>query len=183
MSSNLRNAKGLFRPARLIWSSLRFGMLMPIACGRRMFASERVQDYSSHIQWINSKITDRNYHIRTLVDLAEGTALLQLVDSCLQNATTRTRANKHSFVFGEMEDSYSLSLVKIRVALNIMETKGVVRKGEFSADTIASGDVDYIRGVVVKLALFPTTLQRAKSSPATNETAQVVQESKVTEVW
>ena len=180
MSRNLRNAKGLFRPARLIWTSLRYGLLMPIACGRRMFAAESSETYSSHIHWVNSKIKDRSYHIRALTDLAEGTSLLQLVDSCLQNNATRA-ANKHSFVFGDMDDSYSLSLVKVRVALNIMETKGVVERGQFSADMIASGDIEHIRGVVVKLALFPTTLQRTKNLPT--EVAQAVEQRKVTEVW
>lgn len=176
MSSNLRNAKGFFR----FWTSLRYGLLMPIACGRRMFAAESRESYSSHIQWINSKINDHSYHIRSLSDLAEGTSLLQLVDSCLQNQTTKA-PNKHSFVFGEMDDSYSLSLVKVRVALNIMETKGVVEKGEFSADMIASGDIEHIREVVVKLALFPTTLQRARNSQT--EAVKAAQQRKVTEVW
>lgn len=180
MSRNLRNAKGFFRPARFIWSSLRYGLLMPLACGRRMSATKSSDCYSSHIQWINSKINDRSYHIRALTDLAEGSSLLQLVDSCLQNNATRV-ASKHSFVFGEMDDSYSLSLVKVKVALNIMETKGVVERGQFSADMIASGDIEHIRGVVVKLALFPTTLQRAKSLPS--EVAQAVEQRKVTEVW
>lgn len=144
-----------------------------------MFSSERREDYSSHIQWINSKIKDSNYHITTLTDLAEGTSLLHLVDSCLQNVAKK--AVRHGFVFGEMDDSYSLSLVKCRVALGIMEAKGVIRKGEFSADMIASGDVEHIRGVVVKLALFPTTLQRTGSSQSA--TTQTVQGSIVTEVW
>lgn len=177
-SSNLRKPNGLFRPARCIWSTLRYGLLMPIACGRRMLSERRVEDYSSYIDWINSKITDRFYHIRTLTDLAEGTSLLQLVDSCLRN---QTKTARHGFVFGEMDDSYSLNLVKIRVALNIMESQGIVRKGEFSADLIASGDIEHIRGVVVKLALLPTTNYRTGIPPS--ETTQVSQGSKVTDVW
>ncbi|CAB4020364.1 ---NA--- [Paramuricea clavata] len=173
---NSRKPKVLFRPARWLVSSLRYGFLMPMACGRRMFAAKKdVEDFSSHIQWVNSKIKDPNYHIESLADLAKGTSLLQLVDSCLKNSSK----SRHEFVFGEMDDSRCLSLVKVRVSLNLMESKGVITKGEFSADLIAAGDVEHIRGIVVKLALFPTTLQRGQNLQA----AENGPSSVVTEVW
>jgi hypothetical protein len=141
-----------------------------------MFAAQKDEDYSSHIQWVNSKIKDPNYHIESLAGLAQGTSLLQLVDSCLKSSGR----SRHEFVFGEMDDSRCLSLVKVRVALNLMESKGVIRKGEFSAELIAAGDIEHIRAVVVKLALFPTTLQRGQNSQASeNDNNGNV----VTEVW
>ena len=176
---NSRKPKVLFRPARWLFSSLRYGFLMPLACGRRMFAAQKDdEDFSSHIQWVNSKIKDPNYHIESLADLANGTSLLQLVDSCLKSSSK----SRHEFVFGEMDDSRCLSLVKVRVALNLMEAKGVIRAGEFSADLIATGDIEHIRGIVVKLALFPTTLQRGQSSQTT-ENERANHGSVVTEVW
>ena len=173
-----RKPKVLFRPARWLVSSIRYGFLMPIACGRLMFAAQNDEDFSSHIQWVNSKIKDPNYHIQALTELAQGPSLLQLVDSCLKNSCR----SRHEFVFGEMDDSRSLSLVKVRVALNLMESKGVIRKGEFSADLIVAGDIEHIRAVVVKLALFPTTLKRGESSPG-NENDKANQGNVVTEVW
>lgn len=177
---NSRKPKVLFRPARWLFSSIRYGFLTPLACGRRMFASQREEDFSSHIQWVNSKIKDPNYHIESLTDLAQGTSLLQLVDSCLNGSNKSGK--RHDFVFGEMDDTKSLSLVKVRVALNLMESKGVIRAGEFSAEMIAAGDIEHIRGVVVKLALFPTTLQRGQSSQTT-ENGPTSYGTRVTEVW
>ena len=175
---NSRKPKVLFRPARWLVSSLRYGFLMPIACGRRMFASQKDEDFSSHIQWVNSKIKDPNYHIDSLTDLAQGTSLLQLVDSCLKHSCL----SRHEFVFGEMDDSKCLSLVKVKVALNLMESKGVIRNGEFSPDLIVAGDIEHIRAVVVKLALFPTTLKRGESAQA-SENDRTNNGNVETEVW
>ena len=175
---NSRKPKVSFRPARWLISSLRYGLLTPIACGRRMFAAQREEDFSTHIQWVNSKIKDSHYHIESLTDLSQGTSLLQLVDACLKGSNR----SRHEFVFGEMDDSRCLSLVKVRVALNLMESKDVIRKGEFSADLIVAGDIDHIRGVVVKLALFPTTLKRGQNSEmASNE--KCIDGNMVTEIW
>ena len=150
---------------------------MPMACGRRMFAAQKDEDFSSHIQWVNSKIKDPNYHIESLTDLSNGTSLLQLVDSCLKSSSR----SRHEFVFGEMDDTKSLSLVKVKVALNLMQSRGVIRTGEFSAELIATGDIEHIRAIVVKLALFPTTLQRGQSSHATDY--ENCSGNVVTEVW
>lgn len=175
---NSRKPKVLFRPARWLISSLRYGFLMPLACGKRMLAEQKDEDFSTHIQWVNSKIKDPNYHIESLTDLAQGTPLLQLVDSCIKN----TYKSKHEFVFGELDDSRSLSLVKVKVAVTLMEAKGVIGTNEFSPELIAAGDLEQIRGVVVKLALFPTTLPRCKHTAhgATNEDCS---DNVITEVW
>lgn len=81
-----------------------------------------------------------------------------------------------------MDDSRSLSLVKVRVALSLMESKSIIKNGEFSAERIVGGEIEHIREVVVKLALFPSSLKRGESLQ-TADNGSTIHGEIVTEIW